>query len=350
MPGWAEATNDPCGRVYLVNADNELLRLRRSATILALEGGLLERDRNRRLDVLRRTPITGLADKEFLLGVDFRPSNGLLYGVGRIGGDPMALGQLYTIDVGTGAATAVGARTIPLNGNAFGVDFNPVPDLLRIVSDIGQNIRIRPVDGGVAGTDTNLAYPAMGDPNATRMPRVVAVSYTNPDTDVQTNTVLHDLDVNRAADAVPGLVGHVLAIQVPPNGGVLNTVGRLGIDADDLAAFDIGLDNEALAAILRAGSEAPGSTSSTWGRVTPRTSARSARASRSWVWRSRSGLSAPRPSRKRPGPLLVRGGGLRLPGPNTGAGMRWPNTSARRDVVASCPASRRLLCSKPSGG
>jgi hypothetical protein len=83
------------------------------------------------------------------------------------------------------------------------------------------------------------------------VPRVVAVAYTNPDTDFATNTVLHDLDVNRAAD--PG-DGDVLAIQVPPNGGVLNTVGRLGVDADDLTAFDIGFDNEPLAAIRPAGS------------------------------------------------------------------------------------------------
>jgi hypothetical protein len=47
----------------------------------------------------------------------------------------------------------------------------------------------------------------------------------------------------------------VLAIQVPPNGGVLNTVGRLGIDADDFVAFDIGYDNESLAAILLSGGE-----------------------------------------------------------------------------------------------
>ena len=137
VPSWSEATNDPCGRVYLVNADNELLRLRRSAQILALEGAF-ERDRNRRLDIRTRKPITGLADGEFLVGVDFRPSNGLLYGVGRIGGDPMALGQLYTIDIDSGVATAVGVRAIPLNGNAFGVDFNPVPDLLRIVSDLAR--------------------------------------------------------------------------------------------------------------------------------------------------------------------------------------------------------------------
>ena len=255
VPSRSEATNsDPCGRVYVVNADNELLKLQRSAQILAREGDI-DRDLNRRLAIRSRAPITGLADGERLIGVDFRPSNGLLYGVGRLGDDPMSPGQLYTIDVSSGLATAVGARLVPLNGNTFGVDFNPVPDLLRIVSDLGQNIRIRPLDGTVAGTDTNLAYPAVGDPNSTRIPRVVAVAYTNPDTDLQTNTVLHDLDVNRTADADPSRVGDVLAIQVPPNGGVLNTVGRLGIDADDFAAFDIGPDNEALAAILPVGSQ-----------------------------------------------------------------------------------------------
>ena len=197
-----------------------------------------------------RTFISGLGDGETLVGIDFRPATGVLYAVGRIGGS--SVGQLYTIDLKSAHATAVGARTIPLAGKAFGVDFNPVPDLLRIVSDAGQNIRVRPVDGTVAGTDTNLAYPAMGDPNATRLARVVAVAYTNPDADAQTNTVLHDIDVNRAADADRD--SDVLAIQVPPNGGVLNTVGSLGIDADDLVAFDIGPDNEALAAILRVGS------------------------------------------------------------------------------------------------
>ena len=54
-------------------------------------------------------------------------------------------------------------------------------------------------------TDTNLAYPALGDPNSVRTPRVVAVAYTNPDADLKTNTVLHDLDVDRAADVDPGL-------------------------------------------------------------------------------------------------------------------------------------------------
>ena len=249
VPGWSEATNDQCGRVYLVNMDNELLTLQRPAQFFALRGATGQ-DRNRRLAVGTRKSITGLADGELLVGIDFRPSDGLLYAVGRVGVDPMALGQLYTIDLDSGVATALGVRSIPLNGSAFGVDFNPVPDLIRIVSDVGQNMRIQPADGTVVGTDTNLAYPAMGDPNSGRTARVVAVAYTNPDTDPQTNTVLHDLDVNRAADGDPNRIGDVLAIQVPPNGGVLNTVGRLGIDADDLAAFDIGPNQEGLAAVL----------------------------------------------------------------------------------------------------
>jgi hypothetical protein len=247
-PAWSWAADDSsCGRVFLVNTENELLRLRRSAQLFE---AFSERfGGGKQVQVRSRAFVGGLADGETLIGIDFRPSSGVLYGVGRVGG--ATLGQLYTIDLASGFATPVGARAIPLNGVAFGVDFNPVPDLLRIVSDAGQNIRIRPADGTVAGTDTNLAYPALGDPNAGRMPRVVAVAYTNPDGDPQTNTVLHDLDVNRAAD--PDRDGDVLDIQVPPNGGVLNTVGNLGVDADDLTAFDIGPDNEALAAIRPAG-------------------------------------------------------------------------------------------------
>jgi hypothetical protein len=249
QPAWSWATDSGCGRVYLTNTQNELLRLHRTAEIFERVAEFFD-GRPGIVTIRERRALVGLADGETLIGIDFRPATGVLYGVGRIGGT--GNGQLYTIDLETGQVTPVGPRAIPLAGVAFGVDFNPVPDLLRIVSDTGQNIRIRPVDGSVAGTDTNLAYPAMGDPNAGRAARVVAVAYTNPDVDAQTNTVLHDLDVNRAAD--PDRDGDVLAIQVPPNGGVLNTVGNLGVDADDLAAFDIGPDNEALAALRPAGS------------------------------------------------------------------------------------------------
>ena len=94
--------------------------------------------------------------------------------------------------------------------------------------------------------DANLAYAA-GDPNADRTPSVVGVAYTNPDTDPLTNTVLYDIDSGRNNDPPGG--GDVLAIQVPPNGGQLNTVGRLGINTDDIVGFDISHRNAALAAL-----------------------------------------------------------------------------------------------------
>ena len=249
-PGSA-AADSVCGTVFTVNTRNQLLSLGRTAELLD-EDNLLSLLFGDTVFVKSRRTIAGLADGETLLGIDFRPANGMLYGLGRIG--TQTVGQLYTIDPMTAQASPVGPRTIPLNGTAFGVDFNPVPDRLRIVSDAGQNTRINPDNGAVAGTDTALAYPAMGDPNSGRVPRVVAVAYTNPDTDPQTNTVLHDIDVARGAD--PDRDGDVLTIQVPPNAGTLNTVGSLRIDVGDLAAFDIGSRNEAFAALQPVGSAA----------------------------------------------------------------------------------------------
>src|SRR5262245_21947301 len=175
---WSWADEPTCGRVYLVTTQNELLRLRRTAQLLELLDDRAT-NANRMIQIRDRMPLSGLASGETFIGIDFRPATGVLYGVGRVGTDNV--GQLYTVDVNTAVATPVGARAIPLTGSGFGVDFNPVPDLLRIVSDTGQNMRIRPGDGTVAGTDTPLAYPAAGDPNATRTARVVAIAYTNPD-------------------------------------------------------------------------------------------------------------------------------------------------------------------------
>ena len=111
------------------------------------------------------SPIAGLATNEILVGIDFRPVattsanaslNGALYAVGLSN-------RLYTIKTDSGQATQVGAAGgFMLSGNAFGVDFNPVPDLLRVVSELDQNIRLFPNTGALAGTDTPLAY-ATGD-------------------------------------------------------------------------------------------------------------------------------------------------------------------------------------------
>lgn len=82
--------------------------------------------------------VSGLSGDAKLIGIDYRPMNGALYGLGDAGG-------VYTIDPSNAAATFL--FTVVLDGKSFGVDFNPAADRLRIVSDTGQNLRINVDDG-----------------------------------------------------------------------------------------------------------------------------------------------------------------------------------------------------------
>ena len=177
--------------------------------------------------------ITGLQNGEDILGIDFRPATGQLYGLG-------SSSRLYVIDPATAVATAVGAAPFAtaLEGSSFGFDFNPTVDRIRIVSNTGQNLRAHPDTGAVVAIDGRLAY-AQTDSNAGRKPGVAAAAYTNPDNDPATGTTLYDIDA--ALD--------VLATQSPPNAGTLNTVGSLGVNTNDLAGFDITASGQAYAAL-----------------------------------------------------------------------------------------------------
>ncbi len=156
--------------------------------------------------------ITGLVGLDTsLIGIDYRPQDKLLYGVGNGGG-------VYTLDTSTGAATAVSNLGAPPAGfGAFGVDFNPVDGLLHVVSNSGLNLRH---DVVAHVTTAGTALSALG---------VAAIAYTNNDTSPTTGTTL--FDINTALDEV--------AIQSPPDTGVLVRTGSLGVNADSSAGFDI---------------------------------------------------------------------------------------------------------------
>jgi hypothetical protein len=106
--------------------------------------------------------ISGLQAGESVIGLDVRAGGatpGQLYALG-------SAGRLYTVDTTTGVATFKFTLTADagdssdaftaLAGTEFGVDFNPVSDRLRVVSDTGQNLRID-VDSGATITDAPLA-------------------------------------------------------------------------------------------------------------------------------------------------------------------------------------------------
>jgi hypothetical protein len=172
--------------------------------------------------------ITGLQAGEDVVGIDVRPATGELYAVG-------STSRVYVVNPTTGAATlsgapltdATGGAALTLSGAAFGVDFNPVPDRLRVVSDAEQNLRINVATGSTI-VDGALAYAA-GDAGAGSNPAVTAAGYTN-NVAGTTTTTLYDVDT--ASD--------VLVTQNPPNAGTLNTVGSLGIgDVTAVAGFDV---------------------------------------------------------------------------------------------------------------
>lgn len=180
--------------------------------------------------ILSTVAVTGLQGGENLLGIDFRPATGQLFGLG-------STGRVYRIDQNTGAATSVGSLTTPLSGTNFGFDFNPVPDRIRITSDAEQNLRANPNDGTNV-VDGALAY-AIGDANFGQNPNIVASGYTNSFGGA-TATTLYDIDSNL----------RILAIQNPPNNGTLNTVGSLGVNTTGEAGLDIAPgNNTALAAL-----------------------------------------------------------------------------------------------------
>jgi hypothetical protein len=168
-------------------------------------------------------PITGLSGDTRLVGIDFRPANGVLYGIGEAGG-------VYTLDLATGEATfrsqlAVGGVPRGLTGASFGVDFNPAADRLRVVADGGENLRID-VETGAGTVDGALNLPTTPPTPATG---VTGAAYTNNDGDPDTATTLFDLDAT--LDQV--------VIQSPPNAGTLAATGKLGVDVAPDLGFDV---------------------------------------------------------------------------------------------------------------
>lgn len=157
-------------------------------------------------------------------GLDFRPANGLLYGYSQ------ATNTLVTIDPSNAVTSFASTPSTASSDFILGLDFNPAADRLRLVNASDQNLRIN-VDNGLTLVDGNLAY-AVGDPFFGTNPSINEAAYTNNDNNPGTGTQLYYIDVGTNS----------LVTTSNPNGGVLNTVGALGINANDLIGFDIVTD------------------------------------------------------------------------------------------------------------
>lgn len=166
--------------------------------------------------------VTGLQINEELLGIDFRPRTGQLYGLG-------STNRLYMIDRYTAVAAQVGGVfSTSLVGSSFGIDFNPVADRLRVISNANQNLRINPITGAVT-PDPDVLYAA-GDPNFGQEPNIVGAAYTN-NVPFAPSTQLYTLDsqwdtLNRNGSPAPTFQN-------------ISTIASLPILTSDQVGFDI---------------------------------------------------------------------------------------------------------------
>jgi hypothetical protein len=192
-----------------------------AATMFALVGD----DRLAVVDPASRTVAAPVAIEGVdgrILGIDVRPADGELYAL-------YADGTIAVVDAKRGRAEAKAklATMLP-DGVMATVDFNPVADRLRVIGSDGTNLRVN-VDDGKVVTDGTLAF-AETDMHKGEAPMVVAGAYTNSVAGTK-ETALYDID---------GTIGALLK-QAPPNDGVLNAVGKLGI-LPKAVSFDIVAD------------------------------------------------------------------------------------------------------------
>jgi hypothetical protein len=175
--------------------------------------------------VLRSVTITGLQNGEAITAIDYRPANGVLYGVGVVEG---GLSRLYTINTTTGAATIIGGGPFDsfvglTKTGGLGMDFNPVVDRIRLVNNIGMNMRVHP-DTATVTVDTSVDFAA-ADPNQNNSNSPNSIAYSNNQAGALSTTLYGVVSGNGPQVVRIGSPG---GSPVSPNSGLMFTVGPTG--------------------------------------------------------------------------------------------------------------------------
>jgi Domain of unknown function (DUF4394) len=177
------------------------------------------------IDQKKVTGSAELAGGAILVGMDVRPADGKLYGLTQDG-------AIVTVDAKSGKWDKKSQLSEKLpSGVMISVDFNPVADRMRVIASNGMSLRVN-VEDGKAAVDGTLKY-AETDANKGKTPNVTAAGYSNSFAGTK-ETALYDIDVANGT----------LVRQAPPNDGILNTIGALGVKLDGPIAFDVWSDGK----------------------------------------------------------------------------------------------------------
>lgn len=162
--------------------------------------------------------ITGLQASENLFDIDYRNADGRMWALS-------SLGNLYTIDLETGAATLQSALSITLAATeTYSIDFNPTVDRLRIIGTDDMSYATN-VENGVTATNGSLTLsgaPANGV--------VVDAAYTDTfSTTTGRGTTLFSIDAQNGALYTQNVMT-----------GALTQVANLGVAGlQDIQGYDI---------------------------------------------------------------------------------------------------------------
>jgi hypothetical protein len=177
-------------------------------------------------------PVTGLTGGDSLVGIDLRPVDGAIVGLGY--NSTAGTARVYSLNTTSGLATQINTANIPIGTGVtgFGVDFNPVPNALRIVTNAGtgNNLRITVGGTGVVNTDSNLNF-------SSGTPSIVGAAYTN-NFPGATSTTLYLIDAASNSLVTQGSIGG--SPTSPNTGTLLNPVGLTGIAGNQVVGFDFG--------------------------------------------------------------------------------------------------------------
>jgi hypothetical protein len=171
--------------------------------------------------------IAGLAVNDTLVGIDRRPNNGYLYGIASNSSSGAV--TLYNIDFEQASAYPVGAPgtfDTAIVGGAFGMDFNPGVDRVRVVTLGGHNFRINPNDGALIDGDT----VTMG----LQRDSAINGAANNGRETAYTNNVINNGNITTQYTVTGGSI----YIQNPPNAGTLTFV-KAAPNVETILGFDI---------------------------------------------------------------------------------------------------------------
>lgn len=172
------------------------------------------------------TPV-GVLSAGGIVDIDFRGSNGKLYGLS-------ATGATSTIDTGSGAITALFTPSASLGGNVTGFDFNPAADRMRIA--VGGTTNFRMVPDAIAGMTAGTVVNGAAGDGTFALPGGVTlldVAYTNP-YNGGAGTTLYSIGSNGILYTHPAAGS--------PQFNTVTAVGSLGVALAGDIGFDISPD------------------------------------------------------------------------------------------------------------